>query len=207
MVTYATVLGATPCPCFRKSGYRSCVPCERQFIRNISTMRYSESHLCCQAIRGPSMVRQTVLFPGDGFGNLGSDIQRQQRGDAADPEHGAPAPVGKNESRGQGSQQISNRISALQDAREHARANVPARAPSPRMRLPRPHSPPIPIPNSIRSTEKHCKIRREAALRNSMVAKNNTFAINGRRQPYRSAIIPKNSAPQRQPHRPFSGLP
>ena len=61
-----------------------------------------------------------VLLPRFGFGHLGADVESEKRGDASDPEHGAPAKVGQNDARGDGGQQVSVGVAALQDAGEHA---------------------------------------------------------------------------------------
>ena len=61
-----------------------------------------------------------VLLPCFGLRDLGADVESKEGGDAADPEHGAPAEVGQNDASCDGGQQVSVGVAALQDAGEHA---------------------------------------------------------------------------------------
>src|SRR3954465_11076583 len=54
------------------------------------------------------------------LGNFGANVKRKQSRQSADPEHPSPTESRQHKARSDGGQQISPRVSALQDARENA---------------------------------------------------------------------------------------
>ena len=60
----------------------------------ISTTRYANRFHCADDAFNTSRRGGAMLLPGFRFGDLGPDIQREQRGQRADPEHRTPAPKG-----------------------------------------------------------------------------------------------------------------
>src|SRR5207247_477219 len=82
-----------------------------------------------------------MLFPRFRLRYLGTNVQSEQCRKSAEPEHPSPSDVwiGEDDARGDGSEQIADRIAALQNARQDA-------APFPRHLLHRERSADAPLP-------------------------------------------------------------
>ena len=84
-------------------------------------MRYSDKPFVLPGdARAVDGSRYAVLLPGFGFRDLGANVERQQRGNSAYPEHGAPAEIRQHQSRGHCGQQVTDGIAALENSGEHA---------------------------------------------------------------------------------------
>ncbi len=63
---------------------------------------------------------RAMLLPGFRFRHLGADVQRQQRRQRAQPEHGTPTPRRQHRARRDGRQQVADGVAALQNSAEDA---------------------------------------------------------------------------------------
>src|SRR5581483_491748 len=61
-----------------------------------------------------------MVAPSLGFRHFGGNVESQERGNSAEPEHRPPTPCRKGKSVRQSRQEISDRVSVLQNAAQHA---------------------------------------------------------------------------------------
>src|SRR5947209_4496478 len=73
----------------------------------------------CRGFENGTDARKFVFVPGLRLRHLGTNVERKQRRKTANPKHPSPSERRKNETRRDRGEQISKRVAALQESREH----------------------------------------------------------------------------------------